>query len=55
MINKFTLALIQDLKNDIKNLERKGSNMEVVWELEKMQNRKILLATSKLIRENLDK
>ena len=55
MINKFTLALIQDLKNDIKNLERKGSNMEVVWELEKMQNRNILLATSKLIREELDK
>ena len=54
MLNKFTLALIQDLKNDIKNLESKGSNVEVVWELEKMQNRKILLLTSKLIKENLN-
>jgi len=54
MLNKFTLALIQDLKNDIKNLELKGSNIEVIWELEKMQNRKILLLTSKLIKENLN-
>ena len=54
MLNKFTLALIQDLKDDIKNLESKGSNIEVVWEIEKMQKRDILLATSKLIRENLN-
>ena len=54
MINKFTLALLQDLKDDIKSLESKSSNIEVVWELEKMQNRKILLLTSKLIKENLN-
>jgi len=54
MLNKFTLALIRDLKNDIKNLESKDSNIEVVWEIEKMQNRNILLVTSELIRENLN-
>ena len=46
-------ALIQDLKEDILRLERLESNIEIVWELEKLHNNKAFKLSADLLRKSL--
>jgi hypothetical protein len=38
MLNPLTIALLKDLKEDLESLNSKQSNIEVIWELQRMKN-----------------
>jgi hypothetical protein len=52
-LNSTSLALIKDLQQDLKNLLKCQSNIELVWELERLHKQNILSKTADLIRESL--
>lgn len=53
MKNETAKALIEDLKEDVKSLEKLESNIEIIWALEKLHNQKILLRSAELLRKSL--
>jgi hypothetical protein len=52
-LNKETTQILQDLQDDINRMMRMESNIEVVWELEKLQNNKALQKSADFIRKSL--
>ena len=54
-LSKISLALIKDLQEDINNLLKSQSNIELIWKLEKLQNQKIFSKSADLIRKELNK
>lgn len=53
-INTTTKAIIQDLIDDMQDLLKKGSNIEVAWALEKLVSHKALEKSAELIRKHLN-
>jgi hypothetical protein len=52
-LSKETIQILQDLQDDINRMMRMESNMEVVWELEKLQNNKVFQKSADFIRKSL--
>jgi hypothetical protein len=52
-LSKETNQILQDLQDDINRMMRMESNMEVVWELEKLQNNKVFQKSADFIRKSL--
>ena len=52
-LSKISLALIKDLQEDINDLLKSESNIELIWKLEKLQNQKIFSKSADLIRKEL--
>ena len=52
-LSKQTIQMIKDLEDDINRMMRMGSNMEVVWEMEKLQNNKAFQKSADFIRKSL--
>ncbi len=52
-LNETTKSLIEDLQNDIDELKNCGSNIEVIWKMEKLQNDKVFIRSADLIRKSL--
>lgn len=50
-----TIKVLKDLQNDINEMLKYGSNIEVVWKLEKLQNDKAFEKSADYIRKSLDK
>ena len=51
-INKTTIALLNDLSNDIEMIKKADSNIEAVWQLDKLIN--IIKLSQKLIKETIN-
>ena len=52
-LSKDTIQILQDLKDDIERMTKMGSNIEVIWELEKLQNDKVFQKSADFIRKSL--
>ena len=52
-LSKKTTQILQDLQDDINRMMQMESNMEVVWELEKLQNNKVFEKSADFIRKSL--
>ena len=53
-LSEISLALIKDLYEDINELLKSQSNIELIWKLEKLENQKIFLKSADLIRKELN-
>jgi hypothetical protein len=51
ILNNVTNQVIEDLRNEIEELSKSKSNIEVVWKLEKLHNEKAFLKSAELIRK----
>tara|TARA_R110000851_G_scaffold150126_1_gene290933 strand:- start:409 stop:582 length:174 start_codon:yes stop_codon:yes gene_type:complete len=52
-LNPATIKAIESIKNALENIILLESNIEVVWELEKLHHQQSLLKASELIRQSL--
>jgi hypothetical protein len=52
-LSKETTQILQDLQDDINRMMQMASNMEVVWELEKLQTNKVFEKSADFIRKSL--
>ena len=52
-LNLTTIQAIKDLQKDLQMLLQSGSNIEVVWKLELLQNDKAFQKSADLIRKSL--
>jgi hypothetical protein len=52
-LSKETIQMLKDLQDDINRMMQMESNMEVVWEMEKLQNDKAFQKSADFIRESL--
>ena len=54
-LNETTKTVIRDLKDDLKELQKMDSNVEVMWKLEELQHQKAFKKSADLIRKSLKK
>ena len=52
-LNETTKTVIRDLKDDLKELLKMDSNVEVMWKLEELQHQKAFKKSADLIRKSL--
>jgi hypothetical protein len=52
-LSKETIQMLQDIQDDINRMMQMESNMEVVWEMEKLQNNKAFEKSADFIRKSL--
>ena len=52
-LSEETIQVLKDLQDDINRMMRMESNMEVVWEMEKLQNNKAFQKSADFIRKSL--
>ena len=50
-----TLKVIKDLQDDLNDMLKLGSNIEVVWKLENLHHDKAFLKSADYIRKSLNK
>jgi len=53
MLNNTAKSLISDLEQDLRDLKKCGSNIELVWKLEELSNNKVFLISANLLRKSL--
>jgi len=53
-LNATTLQVIKDLQDDLAIMLRMESNIDVIWELESLQNNKVLQKSADLIRKSIN-
>ena len=53
-LSKETIQILEDLQDDINQMKRMESNMEVVWKLEQLQNEKAFQKSADFIRKSLN-
>jgi len=51
--NSITIEVIKDLQDDINRLKSLKTNIEILWELERLHRQEILLKSAELIRKSL--
>lgn len=54
MLNNTAKSLIADLEQDIKDLRKFTSNIELIWALEKLNKDKVFLLSANLLRKSLN-
>ena len=52
-LRKETIQVLKDLQDDIDRMMRMQSNIEVIWEMEKLQNEKAFQKSADFIRKSL--
>ena len=52
-LSKETILMLKDLQDDINRMIYMGSNMEVVWKMEQLQNEKAFQKSADFIRKSL--
>ena len=52
-LSKETIQMLKDLQDDINRMIYMGSNMEVVWKMEQLQNEKAFQKSADFIRKSL--
>lgn len=52
-LSKESIQVLNDLKQDIEEMLLMGSNIEVIWKLEELQNNKAFLKSAEFIRKSL--
>ena len=53
-LRKETIQVLKDLQDDIDRMMRMQSNIEVIWEMEKLQNEKAFQKSADFIRKSLN-
>ena len=54
-LNEVTKQVLKDLRDDIDDMLKMGSNIEVIWELEKLHFNDALYKSAELIRKSIFK
>ena len=52
-LRKETIQMLEDLQDDINQMMKMESNMEVVWKMEQLQNEKAFQKSADFIRKSL--